>query len=217
YRNLLNFARDNKIPIVGLNVPKTLRRQVSMTKLEELDEDTRARLPEMDFNDNYQKAMATAIFADHGNSQKMLDSFLRVQTLWDESMAESIVRHLQDKGPDQRMVVIAGGNHVRYGFGIPRRVYRRMPTSYVLVGIKELVVPEEKKGKLMNVVMPEFPMVPYDYVTYTEYETLPGERVKLGVRFKEADGRIMVEAVVPGSAADKAGIKEKDYIEFFDN
>ncbi len=160
--------------------------------------------------------MTTAIYGEHSPGQSMLDGFLRIQTLWDETMAESIVAHMRSQGPEHRMVIMAGGNHVRYGFGIPRRVYRRMPTSYVLVGSRELVVPKAKQGKIMDVDLPHFPMVPYDYMAYTEYESLPGERVKLGVRFKEADGRIQVEAVVPGSAADKAGIEAGDFIEFLD-
>ena len=110
------------------------------------------------------------------------------------------------------MVVIAGGYHVRHGFGIPRRVYRRMPTSYVLVGSTELVVPADLQHKLMDVVLPTFPMVPYDYLEYTEYEKLPGERVKLGVRMYEEDGKVIVEAVVPDSAAAIAGVEKGDII-----
>jgi membrane-associated protease RseP (regulator of RpoE activity) len=177
-----------------------------------LDEETRSQLPEIDLDDPYQRAMAEAIFAGHSSGKAMLDGFLRIQTLWDETMAENIARVMQEKGSEHRMVVLAGGNHVRYGFGIPRRVYRRLPTSYMLVGIRELVIPGNKQGKLMDVEMPRFPMPSYDYLVYTEYESLPGERVKLGVRMKEEDGKVLVEGVVPGSAADQAGILAGDII-----
>ena len=212
YSDLLHYAREAKIPVVGINVSKELRQKVGMHDLGELDEETRAQLPEMDFDDRYQKAMVESIYAGHGQGPKMFEAFLRVQTLWDESMAESIVRHMADKGQEHRMVVIAGGYHVRHGFGIPRRVYRRMPTSYVLVGSLELVVPVDLQDKLMDVVLPSFPMVPYDYLAYTEYEKLPGERVKLGVRMSDEDGKVVVEAVVPDSAAAIAGVAEGDII-----
>jgi hypothetical protein len=217
YADLLHYAREMKIPVVGINVSKELRQEVGMHDLDELDEETRMQLPDMDFNDPYQKAMVESIFAGHGPGSKMFEAFLRVQTLWDESMAESIVRHMADKGQEHRMVVLAGGYHVRHGFGIPRRVYRRMPTSYVLVGSLELVVPEELQDKLMDVEMPTFPMVPYDYLAYTEYEKLPGERVKLGVRMREEDGKVTVEAVVPDSAAEIAGVTEGDIIVALDD
>ena len=212
YSDLLHYAREAKIPVVGINVTKELRQKVGMHDLDELDEEIRAQLPEMDFDDRYQKAMVESIYAGHGQGPKMFEAFLRVQTLWDESMAESIVRHMADKGQEHRMVVIAGGYHVRHGFGIPRRVYRRMPTSYVLVGSIELVVPVDLQDKLMDVDLPSFPMVPYDYLAYTEYEKLAGERVKLGVRMSDEDGKVVVEAVVPDSAAAIAGVAEGDII-----
>ena len=217
YADILHYAREAKIPVVGINVSRELRQKVGMHDLAELDDETRTQLPEMDFEDRYHKAMIESIFAGHGQGPKMLEAFLRVQTLWDESMAENIVRHMADQGQEHRMVVIAGGYHVRHGFGIPRRVYRRMPTSYVLVGSLELVVPAELQDKLMDVDLPTFPMAPYDYLAYTEYEKLPGERVKLGVRMREDDGKVIVEAVVPNSAAAIAGVAEGDIIVALDD
>ncbi|MCK4508625.1 MAG: ChaN family lipoprotein [Desulfuromonadales bacterium] len=212
YREILDFAREERIPVIGLNATREMVKKIDRTALDALDEETRKQLPEFDLEDPYQRAMAEAIFADHSSGKAMLDGFLRIQTLWDETMAENIVRAMQDKGSDHRMVVMAGGNHVRYGFGIPRRVYRRLPTSYLLIGSREIVIPEEKQDKLMNVDMPRFPMPPYDYQVYTEYESLPGERVKLGVRMKEEDGKVIVEAVVPNSTADEAGVLAEDII-----
>ena len=212
YKEIMDFAREQNIPIIGLNATREMVKAVGRSALDALGEETRSQLPDFDLNDPYQTAMAEAIYADHGQGDKMLEGFLRIQTLWDETMAENIVRTMKEKGPDHRMVVLAGGNHVRFGFGIPRRVYRRLPTSYLLVGSRELVVPKEKQDRLMDVDMPRFPMVPYDYMAYTEYESLPGERVKLGVRMKEEDGKVIVEAVVPDSTADKAGVLAGDVI-----
>ena len=210
YRDILNYAREHQIPVVGLNATRELVKKVGRNSFESLDEETRSQLPEIDLDDPYQRAMAEAIYADHSGGKAMFDGFLRIQTLWDETMAENIARVMQEKGSEHRMVVMAGGNHVRYGFGIPRRVYRRLPTSYMLVGSRELVVPNKKQGKLMNVEMPLFPMPAYDYLAFTEYESLPGERVKLGVRMKEEDGKVVVESVVPGSAADQSGLLAGD-------
>ena len=212
YRDILNYAREHQIPVVGLNATRELVKKVGRNSFASLDEETRSQLPEIDLKDPYQFAMAEAVYAGHSSGKAMLDGFLRIQTLWDETMAESIARVMQEKGSEHRMVVLAGGNHVRYGFGIPRRVYRRLPTSYMLVGSRELVIPNKKQGKLMDVKMPRFPMPSYDYLAFTEYESLPGERVKLGVRMKEEDGKVVVEGVVPGSAADQSGLLAGDII-----
>lgn len=212
YRDILDYAREHGIPVVGLNATQALVKAVGGQPLAELDDELRGQLPEFDLEDPYQRATTAAIYADHRQSENMFDGFLRVQTLWDETMAENIVRAMTTSGPDHRMVVMAGGNHVHYGFGIPRRVYRRLPSSYVLVGSHELVVPAEMQAKLMDVERPPLPMPPYDYLAYTTYESLPGERVKLGVRMEEADGKVVVAAVVPGSAADTAGVQTGDVI-----
>ncbi len=212
YRDILNYARQHQVPVIGLNATRELVKKVGRTPFEELDEEVREQLPEIDLEDPYQIAMAKAIFADHSSGKAMLDGFLRIQTLWDESMAESVARIMREQGPEHRMVVMAGGNHVRYGFGIPRRVYRRLPTSYALVGSRELVVPEDKQDTLMSVEMPLFPMPAYDYLVYTEYESLPGEPVKLGVQMQEEDGKVVVEKVVPGSTADQAGVLAGDIL-----
>ncbi len=212
YRDILNFARDHQVPVIGLNVTKQLRQKVGMSDLEALDEATRAQLPEMDLNDRYQRAMTEAVYADHSHGGKMLDGFLRIQTLWDEAMANAVANVMRDKGPGYRMVVMAGGNHVRYGFGIPRRVFRRLPISYVMVGSREIDIPEAQQSKLMDIQAPLFPMVSYDYLVYTTYESLPGVPVKLGVSMKAADGKVVVEAVVPNSTADKAGVLAGDVV-----
>jgi uncharacterized iron-regulated protein len=212
YSDLLHFAREAQIPIIGLNATRDTVKAVGRYSLDELDAETRRKLPEFDLQDPYQTAMVDAIYADHSQGKAMLDGFLRIQTLWDETMAENIVKTLEGKAEDHRMVVMAGGNHVRFGFGIPRRVYRRLPTSYTLVGSRELVIPEEKQDRLMDVDLPRFPMPPYDYIVYTEYESLPGGKVKLGVRMTDESGRVIVEAVVPGSTAADAGVLEGDII-----
>ncbi|MHB8707720.1 MAG: ChaN family lipoprotein [Desulfuromonadales bacterium] len=213
YRDLLIYARDHRIPVIGLNAEKELVKAIGRQLPAELPEEERARLPEMDMADPYQTAMVEAIYGGHAGGDNLLAGFQRVQTLWDETMAESIVSHLLTcLDGSQRMVVLAGGNHVRYGFGIPRRVYRRMPTSYVLVGSHEINVPDSMKDRMMDVDMPHFPMPAYDYVVYTAYEDLPGERVKLGVRMEEKDGRVVVQSVGPGSTAEKAGVMAGDVI-----
>jgi uncharacterized iron-regulated protein len=216
YRDLLIYARDHRIPVIGLNAEKDLVKAVGRQFPAELPAEERARLPEMDMADPYQTAMVEAIYGGHAAGDNLLAGFQRVQTLWDETMAESIVSHLLTcLDGSQRMVVLAGGNHIRYGFGIPRRVFRRLPTSYVLVGSDEIEVQAGVQPQTMDVVMPAFPMPPYDFVVFTVYEELP-PRVKLGVRMEEQDGKVVVLAVIPGSTADKGGIQAGDIIHSID-
>ena len=60
----------------------------------------------------------------------MLDSFLKVQLLWEETMASRIVEYLDgEKGDGKKMVVITGSMHIQHGYGVPKKVLRRMPAA----------------------------------------------------------------------------------------
>ena len=167
--------------------------------------------------DIYQRTMVEKIFGAHGAGGSMVESFLRRQTLWDEAMASAVATYMQEN-PGEHMVVAAGGWHVNYGFGIPRRVHRRMPLPYALVGGQNLVIPDEKRDQLMNVKMPDFPMQAVDYLVYQEYEVFRPSGVKLGVMLDDSDDQpgILVIDRVADSAADTAGIEKQDRLLSFD-
>jgi len=144
-----------------------------------------------------------------------LDGFIRIQTLWDETMAESAARYLSSpSGRDKHLLVVAGGNHVQSGFGIPRRVFRRLPASYVLIGGREINIPADKLDRLMDVDLPALPLVPYDFVVFLAYEDLPQRGVPLGVMMEPAPpGRgLAVKTVMPGSNAERAGLRPGDLL-----
>jgi predicted metalloprotease with PDZ domain len=107
---------------------------------------------------------------------------------------------------------------VNYGFGIPRRVHRRLPLPYALVGGHNLEVPDEKLDQLMDVQIPKFPMRAVDYLVYQEYEVFKPDGVRLGVMLGDNDDHagLLVTDRVPGSAAAVAGINKGDRLLRFD-
>lgn len=216
YRGLLTLCRDRQIPILALNADAALKKKVGRTPFEDLEQAEKAKLPQMDHNDPYQQAMVKAVFADHKMGQAMADGFQRVQTLWDETMAENLANHLKARDDSHQVMVIAGGNHVRYGYGIPRRMFRRIPAAYLLVGSEELEIPEDKKDRLMNIEKPNYPMPPYHFLTFTAYEDLPESGVKLGIMLDRAEGGLIIKKVMPGSIAEQNGLQENDLLTAID-
>lgn len=212
YRNLLTFCRDNKISILALNSEKEIKQTVSRTPFDQLSEEEKSQLPQMDHSDPYQRTMVKAVFSGHKMGKAMVDGFQRVQTLWDETMAENLADYLTSKEQDHQVLVIAGGNHVRYGFGIPRRMFRRNPASYILIGSTELNIPEDKKDRLMDITTPNYPMPPYHFLTFTEYEDLPSPGVKLGIALDKAEGGLVIKKVMPGSVAEQNALLENDLL-----
>jgi len=131
----------------------------------------------------------------------------------EETMAEIIANFLtSDKGKGKKLVVLAGGNHVRYGLGIPRRVFRRLPEAYAIVLPTAIYIPEEMRKRLMDVQLPDIPFSPADFYWAVKYEDLKKERLRLGVIVKEFAGKLRVAKVLKGSSAAKAGIKEGDIL-----
>jgi uncharacterized iron-regulated protein len=213
YRDILLFARDNGIDVIALNPSRELEREVRRGGVDNVPESLREALPEIGPIDPYQRAALKAVYSDHIPSEGMFESFLRTQVLWEETMAERVVAYLASpRGAGKTMVTLTGGWHVRYGFGLPRMVLRRMAVPYVIVLPQEIAISEEKRDRLMDVTLPEIPLLPADFVWMVPYEDLEDRRVRLGVLLREGDGAMIVDAVAPESPADKAGIEKGDAI-----
>ncbi len=217
YKALFQYCRENGIPIIGLNATREQVQAVASGDLSKLDETQRAQIPELDMSDPYQQALVKAVYGGHNHGGGDEERFLRVQTLWDETMAANVARYLSSpEGRDRRMLVIAGGHHVGYGIGIPRRVFRRLPVSYVLVGNEDLEYAEGKGDKVMDVTLPKMPMPAYDYIVYTKYERLPRRRVRLGILLDQSDKGVEIKGVFSSSPAARAGLQKGDIIRSID-
>ncbi len=217
YKALFLFCRDKKIPIIGLNATKMEVKAVASGDFSKLDEEKHKRLPQLDMTDPYQRAMVKAVYGGHNHGGGDKERFLRVQTLWDEMMAANVARYLSSpQGSGRHMLVIAGGHHVSYGFGIPRRVFRRLPVSYVLIGNEDIEYSNGKKEKVMEVTLPDMPMPAFDYVQYTKYESLGKQQVRLGILLDEGEKGVEVKAVLPSSTAARAGLQKGDILRAID-
>ena len=214
YRDLLLFARENRIDVIALNPPKELQDAVGRTGLDNVPEELRRKLPEIGETDPWQRAVLRGVFgghAGHGGGDESFDAFVRVQLLWEETMAQNVVEYLRSpRGEGKRMVTITGGWHVKYGFGLPKKVIRRMPLPYAILLPEEISTPEQQEGRMMRVDLPEVPLLPAEFLWYVPYNGIEEKRVRMGIRMEEEEGRVLVASVAPGSPAEKAGIAGGD-------
>jgi uncharacterized iron-regulated protein len=214
YQEILHLAREKRIPVLALNASRALRDAVREKGFDGLDPEDAERLPAVEAEDPYQRAFLEGMFAAHGRGSDHSQVFQRVQVLWEETMAQTAAEYLASgEGSGKRLVMIAGGNHVRYGFGIPRRLFRRAPLPYAIVKTHIAEISEAKRGALMDAELPELPMRPADIYWAVAYRDLEGDRVKLGILIEAAaEGGVRVTGVMPGSPADTAGLKKGDVI-----
>lgn len=220
YRDLLRFARENRIDVVALNPPKELQEAVSRSGLDNVPEEFRGKLPEAGEPDPWQREVLRGLFgghAGHGGGNNTFESFLRVQLLWEETMAQRVAEYLSGpRGEGKVMVTVTGGWHVRYGFGLPKKILRRMPLAYAILLPVEISTKEQREGREMEAELPEVPLIPADFLWYVPFESLDEKKVRMGIRMAEKDGALRIEGVVPGSPAEKAGILAGDELLSFD-
>lgn len=211
YAAILGFARDQGLDVIALNPSRELQDAVRQFPPDALPQEFRDELPEVGDSDPYQHAVLEAFYGGHLPTPGAFESFFRVQLLWEESMAERIVDYLGSaRGRGRIMVTLTGSGHVEYGFGIPKKVIRRMPMPYVILAPTEIEVPPEKQ--MPDVRLPELPLYPADFIWWIPYEDLEARKIRLGVGVAERDGILVVSQVEAGSPAERAGMLPGDEI-----
>ncbi|BAY51123.1 hypothetical protein NIES2134_112930 [Thermostichus vulcanus NIES-2134] len=131
YAPIFRFAKEQQIPLIALNTPTEVTRQVARQGLESLGEEDFRYIPplaDMDLSNTAYRDRLQEIFmaAHQGLSHSMnFEFFYQAQVLWDETMAKVIAQHHQQH-PDRLIVVLTGRGHVYFGDGIPQRVQRRL-------------------------------------------------------------------------------------------
>lgn len=112
YRDLFIFARDNRIPMVGLNVPKEIVMKVSRKGYGSLSEEEKKKLPpgtNADLNTPHTvflKESFEALFSSVTNG-RVFEYFCQAQTVRNSGMAMQIANYTR-KNPKVKMVVFAG-------------------------------------------------------------------------------------------------------------
>jgi aminopeptidase N len=199
YKPILDFARAEKIPVIALNVSKEIPDKVSRTGLDSLTAEEKKDVPQqLDFSDEEYRERLRDVFSRHkGSGEKSFDGFYQAQILWDETMASSVDEFLK-KNPDYRMVVFAGGGHLAYGSGIPKRAFRRNGLSYSII---------------LNDSDPERDIANY----LVKPQPLDGTPApKLMAMLKVENKRVFVTSMAEDGVAKKAGIRTDDAILSFD-
>ncbi len=196
YRPILQFARDRRIPLIALNIPRELTQKVSRQGLAMLTPEERAQIPaEMDRSDALYRQRLEQIFAEHPMKERnSFENFLDAQLLWDEGMADRAAQHFRAH-PNGHMVLLAGAGHLVHGQGIPSRLARR-------VAVRSSVVINDSGGR------PE-PGVA-DFLLFPQpVETPKGGT--LGVFLEQDDdNNNVIKGFTEGSPAEAAGLRKGD-------
>ena len=199
YRDIINFARRHKVPIVALNQEKEIVSKFFKEGSSSLTAEELAKVPaDRDLTIPGYRERITEVFSMHGqhSTPEQLNGFFQAQALWDETMAESVAAFL-DANPENRMVVLAGRGHTDKATAIPPRVARRLPA------IRQAVV--------LNIGGEELEHTEADYLIFSRPIALPPAAI-LGVMLSNTAEGAQVEGLSEQSKAGAAGIQAKDVI-----
>lgn len=132
YDPIFNYARENRIPMVGLNVARTITAQVAYKGFASLNEVQRGALEGITCNvtPQYREFISKA-YGAHGHGKMNFNRFCEAQLVWDTAMAVYAIDYLEQQ-PDTVMVILAGSGHARK-LGIPAQLAKRTPWPVVVV------------------------------------------------------------------------------------
>jgi uncharacterized iron-regulated protein len=201
YLPLFHYARMNKLPMLALNVERSLPEAVDSQGWESVLEARREGVSRpAPPSAAYLKELRTVF--DHHPEKKgdeaAFGRFVAAQTLWDRAMAEAIAAHLR-RQPRALVVGILGSGHVRHGHGVAHQLKalgiarvgglmtweRQSPCAEIAPGLADA----------LYVVAPPAADPP-----------------RLGIAMEEAKSGVRIARVVKDSVAEQAGLKADDVI-----
>jgi len=139
YREIFLYAKEKRIPLVGLNVSRKIIHKVFKNGFAALGPEELSELPQgltCDIDQEYEEFIRGAM-EEHAMEDSSFKNFCEAQMVWDAGMAKRAIEYLNES-PGLKMVILAGGGH-SWKRGIPSQIERRSRFTSVVI------LPEESK------------------------------------------------------------------------
>ena len=132
YRMIFEYARERKIPMIGLNVPREITRKVSRNGFKSLSPEQKGQLAEVScvVDQQYMNYIRQA-FGGHGHGQLNFIYFCEAQMVWDTAFAVYSLDYLK-KHPNAVVVLLTGVGHAQKG-AVPRQIHIRSKVPYTII------------------------------------------------------------------------------------
>jgi uncharacterized iron-regulated protein len=226
YMPLFQFARLNRIPIVALNVERSLVSRVGREGWAAVPQDEREGLTDpAPASEGYLRELAAVAAmkrtmppgadpqtappdpddAAIAEAMKQPDfkRFVEAQQTWDRAFAQGIA-NAKRKYPNAAFVAVLGSGHVAFGYGAPLQLKDLGVTGVTSLIPVSVDTACTRVGKSFADVL--FTLPPGG----DEGPTV--ERPRLGVELVQGEGAPRVNRVVGNSVAEAAGLKAGDHV-----
>lgn len=224
YLPLFHFARLNRIPMVALNVDRTLIRKVSEHGWKNVPISERLGVGDPAPASNGYIAMLGHAYGQHENGDGETNGapkapglddphfagFVDVQLTWDRAMAEAAASALQtarSQGRDPQLVAVIGSGHMDFGFGVPHQL------SALGIDKVKVLTPWDQMRPCAELGQNPPPAdLVYGLAVTADYLPKESDGPKLGVLIEAAEGGVRVKEVLDDSLAKTAGLLMNDLI-----
>lgn len=173
YYDLMKLARENHLPIAGIDLSTSQKHRITRKGLEGLSAIEKktlfsSRLSNAPY-ETHMKSIFKSVHCGMGN-EKMTSRLYDTWVARNDKMALSISQ-LYEKEPKGPIVVIIGRGHTEYGLGVMDRVKALNPQlSQVNIGLTEITrAPSDLADYLHPLKLEGFePTAPSDYLWFTQ-------------------------------------------------
>jgi uncharacterized iron-regulated protein len=133
YAGIFHFARQQRLRLVGINIPREVVKKVARSGFASLSPADRQAIPAdvtCTIDPSY-KAFVKRIYTTHTGNGFNFDFFCEAQMLWTRSMARHLTDYLHNN-PGSRMVVLTGAGHALKQ-GIPAYTQGLLPHQAAVI------------------------------------------------------------------------------------
>jgi hypothetical protein len=214
YVPLFEFARVNRIPMIAINVERSLTKAVSDKGWDALPESQKEGVSRPAPASSSYENVLFEVFTQHtqlpgrsaprpSRDDAAFRNFVESQLTWDRAMAEALATRAQSAAASRPLVVgIMGGGHMRNGHGVPHQLRdlgvknpgtllpmeATTPCSELQAGLADAVFALPRKAR----------------------EKAPPPR--LGVRLEASGEGVRIASITAGSLAEMSGLQTGDHI-----
>jgi uncharacterized iron-regulated protein len=213
YLPIFHFARMNRIPLLAVNVERSLIRSVSEKGYAAIPASEREGISEPAPAIEAYEVMLLRSWQDHLTPDEQQDAalarqdagfrrFVESQLVWDRAMAQGIA-DAADQKPGAVVVGLMGSGHVIHGWGVSHQLQQ--------MGLKAplALLPWDRDDDCAALVPGLADAV---FGVAEPPRNAPFARPRLGITLEPAEDGVRIGGVTAGSIAERTGLRKGDLI-----
>ncbi len=142
YAPVFLYAKEKRIPLIGLNLPQALAHKVASQGFSSLTPVEMEGLPDSLSceQDSVQMRLLRQMLTAHGGDDQRFQNFCETQTLRDTTMALNAYRY-QERYPQKTLLIMAGIGHcLRQGLVGPLEKYSGKRATVILPAVSDQIL-----------------------------------------------------------------------------